>query len=252
MKYLWVWAVALSMYSCGGPATTEAAPPASTETITAVADNTLSEAEKAEGWALLFDGQSAAGWRGFNQDSLPGSWAAEGGLLTTAGTGGDIGGDIIYTPQAFDNFELYLEWKIEEAGNSGIFYHVQEGEQYHALYENAPEYQLLDDIGFPQELEAWQTVGADYGMYAPKEDKPVRPAGQWNSSRIRYTPNKVTYWLNGAEMLSFDPGSDDWQMRKEIGKWKDYPDYGAARTGWIGLQDHGSRAWFKNIKIRPL
>ncbi len=255
MKKLLFFASAFFLWGCSGaPAEKDqaAAEPEEPATEAPAADNTLTEAERSEGWMLLFDGQSAKGWRGYNMDTLPGSWTVEDGTLMTTGTGGDIGGDIVYAAQPFDNFDLYLEWKIEKAGNSGIFYHVMEGEQYHALYENAPEYQLLDDIGFPQELQPDQYVGADYGMYVPVENKPIKAAGEWNSSRIRFTPEKATYYLNGEEMLSFEPWSDDWQMRKEVGKWKDYPDYGKAKTGLIGLQDHGSQIWFKNIKIRPL
>lgn len=249
MKNLLFFAFALLLLGCGGAATEqEQASVETTEPEAPAADNTLTEAEKAEGWMLLFDGQSTEGWRGYNQDSLPATWSVSEGTLLTSGQGGDI----VYANQPFENFDLYLEWKIEEAGNSGIFYHILEGEQYHAMYENAPEYQLLDDIGFPAELLPNQYTGADYGMYVPAEDRPVKAAGEWNSSRIQFTPEKATYWLNGEEMLSFEPWSDDWQMRKEVGKWKDFPDYGVAKSGLIGLQDHGSKIWFKNIKIRPL
>ncbi len=249
MKNLLFLALTLLIVGCGGATSEqEQASAATPEPEAPAADNTLTEAEKAEGWMLLFDGQSTEGWRGYNQDSLPATWSVQEGVLMTTGSGGDI----VYGKQNFENFDLYLEWKIEKTGNSGIFYHILEGEQYHAMYENAPEYQLLDDIGFEQALLDNQYVGADYGMYVPKKDKPVKAAGEWNSSRIRFTPEKVTYWLNGAEMLSFEPWSADWQMRKEVGKWKGYPDYGVAKSGLIGLQDHGSKIWFKNIKIRPL
>lgn len=245
--------IALALFLCGcgsGPATEQQADaetrPEAEEAP--AAENTLTEAERAEGWLLLFDGKSAQGWRGYNQDTLPANWKVENGSLMATGAGGDI----VYGKQPFDNFDLYLEWKIEKTGNSGIFYHVQEGEQYHAPYESAPEYQLLDDLGFPQELLPDQYTGAVFGLYVPTDKKPLKVAGKWNSSRIRFTPQQVTYWLNGKEVVSFEPWSDDWQMRKEISKWKDYPDYGLAKSGLIGLQDHGSQIWFKNIKIRPL
>lgn len=215
-------------------------------------DNTLSEAEASQGWQLLFDGKSATGWRGFNQETLPDGWVVEAGTLKSLGQGGDIGGDIVYAAEAFDNFELTLDWKISEGGNSGLFYHVQEGEQYAAAYENSPEYQLIDDIGFPQKLEPWQAVGADYAMYLPSEDKRIRKAGEWNTSRVIFTTEKVEYWLNGAKTLEFVPWSADWEKRKAEGKWKDFPDYGIAKSGLIGLQDHGSFIWFKNIKIKQL
>ena len=209
--------------------------------------------EKTSDWEYLFDGKDASGWRSFNGKDLPEGWVVENGTLKSLGQGGDIGGDIVYGKKAFTNFELYLEWKISKGGNSGIFYHVREGEKYKAAYENAPEYQVIDDIDFGQPLEDWQSVGADYAMYAAdRNKKKVRPHGAWNTSRIIFTPQKAEYWLNGEKVVSFIPWSEDWNKRKNEGKWKDYPDYGVAKTGLIGLQDHGSFIWYRNIKIREL
>jgi hypothetical protein len=215
-------------------------------------ENTLTDQEKAEGWKLLFDGTAADGWRGYNQETLPESWVVENGTLKSLGEGGDIGGDIVYGKKEFENFELVLDWKIEEGGNSGIFYHVVEDEKYDAPYYTAPEFQLIDQTGFPEELEPWQSLGGDYGMYDPDFEGAIKPAGEWNTARIVFTSNQVEYYLNGKKTLSFDPWSEDWKKRKEEGKWKDFPDYGEARSGLIGLQDHGSFIWFKNIKIREL
>jgi len=214
--------------------------------------NTLSKSEVQEGWRLLFDGKTAAGWRGYNEQELPSGWIVEDGCLKSLGKGGDIGGDIVYGSEEFENFELVLEWKLSKSGNSGIFYHVREGKQYNAPYENAPEYQVIDDIDFPQKLEPWQSVGADYAMYFPDTARIVKPSGEWNESRIRFTPQKVEYWLNGRSTLSFVPWSDDWNNRRISGKWKAYPDYGKAKMGYIGLQDHGSVILYKNIRIKKL
>lgn len=215
-------------------------------------ENTLTDTERAEGWKLLFDGLSAEGWRGYNQETLPESWVVEDGTLKSLGEGGDIGGDIVYDLQEFENFELRLDWKIEEGGNSGIFYHVVEGDEYEAAYYTAPEFQLIDQEGFPEKLEPWQSLGGDYGMYDPDYEGAMKPAGEWNTARIVFTDERVEYFLNGQKTLEFEPWSEDWKRRKEEGKWQDFPDYGEARTGLIGLQDHGSFIWFKNIKIREL
>lgn len=216
-------------------------------------EKTTENKPEASEWITLFDGTSTDGWRGFNQDSLPANWIIEDGTLKSEGKGGDIGGDIVYGKESFENFELTLEWKISDGGNSGIFYHVHEGEQYKAPYEDAPEYQLIDDINFPEPLEDWQKVGADYAMYPPDTiQKIVKKAGEWNTSRILFTPEKAEYWLNGNKVVSFVPYSEDWEKRRNSGKWKDYPDYGKYKSGLIGLQDHGSFIWFKNIKIRKL
>ena len=121
----------------------------------------------------------------------------------------------------------------------------------------SPEYQLLDDLKWEEinnaTLEEWQKTAADYAMYTPDNDvKVVTPAGEWNTSRIRFTPELVEHWLNGNKVLSFVPWSEDWYKRKAVGKWKDYPDYGKFKTGYIGLQDHDSPLWFRNIKIKKL
>ncbi len=215
-------------------------------------DNTLTEQERKEGWEILFDGTSTSGWRGYNQASLPNNWVVEDGTLKSLGKGGDVGGDIVYDKEEYENFEVVIDWKIEEGGNSGFFYHIVEDEQYPVAYHTAPEYQMIDQLGFPQNLEPWQSIGGDYGMYYPDYQGAVRPAGEWNTSRIRFTEEEVTYWLNGKKTVSFVPWSEDWQERKGAGKWQDYPDYGESRSGLIGLQDHGSQIWFKNIKIRKL
>jgi hypothetical protein len=207
---------------------------------------------KVDEWISLFDGTTTAGWRAFNGDALPANWVIEEGLLKSLGSGGDIGGDIVYTTESFENFELTLEWKISEGGNSGVLYHVVEGDQYNALYETGPEYQLLDDIGYDGALKESQKVGSDYDMYAADASKEVRPANEWNSTRIIFTAENVQYWLNGKKVVEFVPWSDDWNERRNNSKWKDHADWGQAKSGLIGLQDHGSFIWFRDIKIKRL
>jgi hypothetical protein len=212
-----------------------------------------STASTEEEWTVLFDGSSLEGWRGFNSDSVPPNWVIEDGTLKALGTGGDIGGDLVYGAEAYDNFELSFEWKISEGGNSGVFYHVVEGEQYKAPYETGPEYQVLDDAGFPDPLEDWQKAGADYAMYVPDPGaKKLQPAGQWNTSRIYFSDDRAEYWLNGEKVVEFVPWSEEWTERRNSGKWDDFPDYGLAKTGLIGLQDHGDVVWYRNVKIREL
>lgn len=211
-------------------------------------------------WIHLFDGTSMEGWRAYNGESLPPQWVIEDGVLTfdtekkleSEHSGGK---DIIYAAEKFDNFELYLEWKIPEGGNSGVFYHVQEG--YGGPYEASPEYQLLDDLKWEEinnaTLEEWQKTGADYAMHTPDNSvKIVKPAGEWNTTRIKFTPEVAEHWLNGKKLLSFVPWDADWEAKKMAGKWKDFPDYGKFKTGYIGLQDHDSPLWFRNIKIKKL
>jgi hypothetical protein len=215
---------------------------------------------KSNEWIHLFDGTSTEGWRAYNGDDLPSQWVIEEGTLTfdteqKPESEKEGGQDIIYAAEEFDNFELYLEWKIPEGGNSGVFYHLKEGN--HEPHEVAPEYQLIDDLKWEEInnaiLEDWQKTAADYAMYTPDvNEKIVKPAGEWNTTRIIFTPKLVEHWLNGKKVLSFVPWSKDWKARKTKGKWKDYPSYGTFKTGYIGLQDHDSPLWFKNIKIKKL
>lgn len=216
-----------------------------------VQHNVLTEEEKAEGWQLLFDGRTTNGWRGFRKDDLTidEGWYAHQGMLASNGTGDDMKGDIV-TEEEFDNFILETEWRISEGGNSGIFYLVEEDE-YPTVYATGPEYQILDDQGYPEPLEDDQYTGANYGMHAP-ENAPVKPAGEWNTTRIVVDNGHVEHWLNGEKVVEYELWSDEWKERVASGKWSDYPDYGTYKNGHIALQDHGSQVWFRNMKIRNL
>jgi hypothetical protein len=213
-------------------------------------------------WINLFDGTSLNGWRAYNGDEMPPGWMIIDSVLTFTTDqimeeDYDYKGsrDIIYGASEFDNFELYLEWKIPKGGNSGIFYHLKEG--YDGPPEVAPEYQLLDDKNYEEvhnyKLKDWQKTGADYAMYPPDtSEKKLNPIGEWNSSRIVFTPKRVDHWLNGRKVLSFIPWSEDWYERRNSGKWSGAPDYAKYKKGFIGLQDHGSNLYFRNIKIKKL
>jgi len=226
-------------------------------------------------WINLFDGSTTEGWRAFNGDQLPPGWIAKDGMLTFDTELGDKdykgSKDIIYGAEEFENFELYVEWKIPKGGNSGIFYHLKEGIDGAAPSVIAPEYQLIDDENYdklhdltaynmslghtknPSKLQPLQQTASDYAMYVidPKKRR-LNPVGEWNSTKIVFTPERVEHWLNGKMVLSFVPWSEDWYARKNGGKWKNAENYGRFKTGYIGFQDHSSPIWFKNIRLRKL
>lgn len=215
-------------------------------------NNMLTEAEKAEGWKLLFDGKTLDGWRDYNGDSLTAPWIVEDGCIRAKGSGSDASGYIV-TDTVYENFELVWDWKIAEGGNSGMLYHVVENPKFKVPYVTGPEYQLIDDFGFPEPLEDWQKTAADYAMHVPDTSKTIiKPAGEWNTSKIVFDNGHVEHWLNGEKVVEFEAWTDDWFEKKNSGKWKDAPEYGLAHKGVICLQDHGSAAWFRNIKIKEL
>ena len=218
--------------------------------------NTLTSKEKADGWVLLFDGQTLNGWRDFNGTSLTGPWEVQDGTIWTDGKGDDGNGYIV-TDREFANFDLKWEWKIARGGNSGLIYHAVEGPQFNVPYITGPEYQIIDDDnweevnGYP--LEPWQRCAVDYAMYVPDfETRILKPAGEWNQSEIIFDNGHVTYLLNGKVTVEFDAWTPDWFARKNAGKWSHAPEYGLSRTGHISIQDHGYPASFRNIKIKEL
>ncbi|MEK6481492.1 DUF1080 domain-containing protein [Catalinimonas sp. 4WD22] len=237
-------------------------------------ENTADTTPEADDWIYLFDGSTTEGWRGYNADVLPPGWIIRNEELTfdpelALEQDYEGGKDIIYGAEEFENFELYLEWKIPAGGNSGIFYHLKEG--YDSPPQVAPEYQLIDDenyaklhdltdynlsLGYtekPEELKPLQRTGSDYAMHpADTVNKILHPTGEWNTTRIIFTPEKVEHWLNGKKLLSFVPWDEAWEKKKNSDKWKNSPDYGKFKTGYIGLQDHSSPIWFRNIKIKKL
>ncbi len=210
-------------------------------------------------WIYMFDGKTTDGWRGYNNATMPKKWEVINGELTfntelKLEKDWDGGNDIIYYKEQFENFELYLEWKLPKGGNSGVFYHVQEG--YDAPHNISPEYQILDDDGWEEinnaKLKNWQKAGANYGMHEPNISKKLNPSGQWNSSRIIHDNNKVEHWLNGKIILSFFKDSDDWNKKRNSEIFRDKTDYGKFKKGYIALQDHDTPIWFRNIRIKKL
>ncbi|MEO6681343.1 MAG: DUF1080 domain-containing protein [Ginsengibacter sp.] len=205
-----------------------------------------------EGFISLFNGENLEGWHGFNKTEEVENWKVEDGAMVCLGAAADASGGDLVSDQEFENFELIWEWKVTKGGNSGVMYHVVESSKYHAPYETGPEYQMIDDIGFPEKLDETQKSGADYAMYATNEKKKLMPVGEWNSSKIIFDNGHVEHWLNGEKVLEFEAWEDDWKKRKEEGKWKSFPDYGKAKKGRIALQDHGNKVYFKDIYIKEL
>ncbi|CAN5761762.1 DUF1080 domain-containing protein [soil metagenome] len=201
----------------------------------------------------LFDGHSLTGWHSYNNPTANiKNWTIIDSALVCLGSAADAHGGDIATEREYENFELSWDWKVDKGSNSGVMYHVIEDSVYKAPYETGPEYQIIDDVGFPEKLENWQKAGADYAMYPANSKKKLKPVGQWNHSKIIYNNGHVEHWLNGEKIVEFERGSDEWKKKRAEGKWKDYPGYATATKGKIALQDHGNKAYFKNILITEL
>ena len=206
--------------------------------------NALTSTEKAAGWRLLFDGKTTAGWRGFKKDSVPAGWQVVDGSLTRVGPAGDI-----MTRDKYRDFELTLEWNISVGGNSGIFYRASEDDS--EIYWSAPEMQVLDDAKHPDGLSRLTAAGADYDIY-PSPAGVVKAAGEWNQVRLVVKGNHVEHWLNGVKVVEYELGSPDWEARVKASKFAPHAHYGRNREGYIGLQDHGDRVAYRDIKVRVL
>ena len=219
--------------------------------------NTLTKKEAAEGWVLLFDGETTNGWRNYNSTDPNTAWHVVDGCLQAKGSGDDATGYIV-TEKEYENFILSWDWKLSKGGNSGMIYHVVESPRFSVPYVTGPEYQLIDVEGWeeanaPTKLEEWQKLGVDYAMHLPDQSKmKVNPQGEWNNSMIVFDNGHVEHWLNGEKIVEFEAWTDDWFARKASGKWGNATEYGLASKGVICLQDHGYPASFRNIKIKEL
>lgn len=211
------------------------------------ASNRLSPEEAAQGFRLLFDGASLAGWESYRGGEPGKGWAVvEGALTFIPGSGG---GDL-RTVEKFGDFELRFDWRAAPGGNSGVFYRSSAGPDG-AWLGDGPEYQILDDAAHPDGRSRLTSAASCYAMY-PSPAGVVRPATVWNEGRIVCRGNSVEHWLNGQKVVSYEIGSADWKRRKAEGKFRDFAGYGLAKTGHIVLQDHGDLVAYRNLRLRKL
>jgi hypothetical protein len=193
-------------------------------------------------WKSLSD---AKAWRGYKTDTIPSRWTFEEGVLSKTRPVADI-----VSKDEYGNFELELEWRIGEAGNSGIFYRGTE--EYDHIYWSGPEYQLLDNIKASDNKTPLTRAGAAYGLY-PAPDGHVKPIGEWNQTRIVAKGAHVEHWLNGVKLLEYELWSPDWETKVKGSKFGAWANYGRAKKGHIALQgDHNGALAFRNIRIREL
>ncbi|MBN2450681.1 MAG: DUF1080 domain-containing protein [Lentisphaeria bacterium] len=201
----------------------------------------------APGWCgeepvSLFDGETLAGWTRANGQPVSGGWVVEEGLLQRKSKAGDL-----FTAREYADFTFEIEWKVAVKGNSGIKYRFT---RYEGM-QNGPEYQLLDDDGHPDAKagEGDRRTACLYDILKADTADVVRPAGEWNTTRIVARGSVVEHWLNGKMVLRYDADTDAFREAVQRSKFSKVPDYGAKRSGRIMLQDHGDPVWFRNIRI---
>ncbi|HRO83856.1 MAG TPA: DUF1080 domain-containing protein [Niabella sp.] len=223
---------------------------------TDIAPNSLTNAEKAAGWKLLFDGTSTDGWHAYGSRTIGNAWRVANGNLYLDAANKDgwqikSGGDIV-TDEEYSNFELQLDWKIDKGGNSGICIFVNEDKnKYPYMWSTGPEMQILDNNGHSDGKIHKHRAGDLYDLIASKSE-PVNPPLEWNHVIIRSLNGQLDFFLNGVNVVSTKMWDDNWNNLIAGSKFKNMPGFGTFKSGRIGLQDHGNNVWFRNIKIRRL
>jgi hypothetical protein len=225
---------------------------------TGLAPNTLTDAERAEGWQLLWDGRTTWGWRSAKGKEFPKEgWEIQDGVLSVVETGGAesrAGGDIV-TDRVFEAFDLKVEFRLTPGANSGIKYYVDTQLNQGEGSAIGLEFQLLDDATHPDAKagrDGNRTIASLYDLIPAAADKKVKPIGEWNEARVVSNGRHVEHWLNGAKVLEYERGSEEFRKLVAISKYKVWPAFGERPSGPLLLQDHGNRVSFRNVKVRPL
>jgi hypothetical protein len=212
--------------------------------------NTLTEAEKNEGWISLFDGKTTDGWHTYLQDKAGSAWNVEDGTLHLNPKSKEGRGDIV-TSKEFSNFDLKVEWKISPKGNSGVIFYVKEDPKIEESYQSGPEMQVLDNDGHSDGKIPKHRAGDLYDLISCSKET-VKPVGEWNDVEIIANNGDLKLFLNGYNVVHTTMWDDNWRKMIAGSKFKEWPVFGTFKSGRIDLQDHGNEVWFRNIKIKSL
>ncbi len=220
-----------------------------------IESRTIDKIPEIEGdWVTLFDGKSFNGWHQYLKDSVGSEWTiVDDAMVFTPAPNRDKGGSDIVTDKEFTNFVLSIDWKISEGGNSGIFWGVQESEEFVVPYLTGPEIQVLDNERHPDGKLENHRAGSLYDMIAPSQ-LVVKPAGEWNTCvlKVDHNTNTGKVWLNKVLIVEFPVHGEGWEALVQNSKFKNWKSFGIHQTGRIGLQDHADTVSFRNIKIKEL
>jgi hypothetical protein len=224
-------------------------------TVVQNAPNTLTEAEKKDGWKLLFDGKTTAGWHTFGKTEVGSAWkVSDDAIALDASQKSSYqskgGGDVV-TDAEYENFDLKIDWKISKNGNSGILFDVKESPEYTETWYTGPEMQVLDNEGHEDGKIKRHRAGDLYDLISSSTE-PVKPVGEWNQAEIRLNKGKLNLYLNGVPIVTTTMWDDNWRSLVKGSKFIKMPDFAKYKSGRIALQDHGCDVWFRNIKIKTL
>lgn len=224
-------------------------------TLSMISAPTSAEAkEKSKGkgkWVTLFNGKNFNGWHSWHSDKVLPQWKIEDGAMVLA----EKGGKDLVTDKEYGDFELELEWKISEGGNSGIIYHVTEDKKYCCPYSTGPEIQVLDDVKHPDSKggkDGNHKSGSLYDMIPANDFNVVKPAGEWNKAKVVIKNGRGESWLNGKKVVEFATEGADWNKLVENSKFKTWDGFGIPKKGKIALQDHGDKVSYRKIRIKEL
>lgn len=214
----------------------------------------IAQAQAVGKWVYLFNGKSTAQLRGYKMTGFPAeAWKVEDGALVT---NPDVPNVDLVSKNTYTNFDLRFDWKVSKAGNSGVFYNVEETADHQSGNGNSPnwldnfEMQLLDDIDF-NDKEPKRSAGSLYDLIAP-ENKVLKPVGQYNTGRLYVNNGHVEQWLNGVKVVEYEIGSKKLNDLISASKYKDNPKFAKATNGHLMFQHHGQKIWLKNIRVKRL
>ncbi len=215
--------------------------------------NGVATKEQTGGWQALFDGKTTAGWHTYNRDTVSSNWKVVDGALVmdAAAKGAQNRGDLV-TNNEYENYELSLEWRISEGGNSGIIFNVKEDPKYGNTFNTGPEMQVLDNIKAEDNKKENHLAGLLYDMSGTAAFSKPKPVGEWNNAVIQQNKGHLRFYFNGTKTLDVQQGSEEWKTMLGSSKFKTWPAFALSPKGKIAFQDHGHEVAFRNIKIKVL
>ena len=237
------WVVLFSASACNTPK----------KAVSTTQINTLTRQEQNDGWQLLFDGKTTGGWHTYNRDTVSKNWkVVDGTLVTNPKEKTTRSMEDIVTNNEYGNYELSLDWRISEGGNSGIIFNVQEDPKFGNTYNTGPEMQILDNIKAEDNKKENHLAGLLYDISGTAAVSKPKPVGEWNAARIIQSNGHLTFYFNGVKTLDVQQGSEEWNNMIVNSKFKTWQNFDVSSKGKIAFQDHGYEVAFRNIKIKQL